>query len=263
MNKKHSLQLCLIGLGWLAILWFGLEKMAVHAAAQPTGTTIPTATVMQVVITATQDTTLYEEATGAVSNGAGQYFFAGKTAGGSTRRGLLAFDLSSQLPATATVISVTLDLQMSKSNAGSEEIALHKVSTGWGEGASNAAANEGSGAPSAQNDATWIHTFFNSAQWQKPGGDFVATASASVHVAGVGAYTWGSTPQLVADVQSWLTTSTSNFGWTLIGNETSTGSTKRFGTRENTDPASRPQLTIVYTTAPVILQKSYLPLIQK
>ena len=46
-------------------------------------------------ITAANDNTLYEDANGLTSNGAGQYFFTGKTATSSLRRGLIKFDLSS------------------------------------------------------------------------------------------------------------------------------------------------------------------------
>src|SRR4030095_14498372 len=47
-----------------------------------------------------------------------------------------------------------------------------------------------------------------------------------------------------ADVQSWLNDSSINFGWLMLGDE-STGSTaKRFDTRESANP---PVLTIEYT----------------
>ena len=50
------------------------------------------------------------------------------------------------------------------------------------------------------------------------GGDFSGTASASQSVGAIGQYTWSSA-QMVADVQSWLDTPASNFGWLVLGDE--------------------------------------------
>lgn len=263
MNKKMLLQFGLTGSGLLLALWYTLTNTPAYAAPQRTGGTVPQGTLAQVVIAPTKDNTLYESTTGDTSNGAGQYFFVGETSGASIRRGLLAFDLAGQLPANATVISVTLQLQMSRSSAGTTAVALHKVSAPWGEGTSDALSNEGKGASSTTNDATWIHRFYTASLWQAPGGDFVATPSATTSVAGVGLYTWASTPALVADVQSWLTTPGDNSGWIVIGDEGSAGTTKRFGTRENSDLTARPQLTIVYQTPSGTQQLLYLPLIAK
>lgn len=227
---------------------------------QPTQATIP---LEQVVITPTKDNTLYESTTGSTSNGAGQHLFVGQTSGASTRRALVAFDIAGQIPAGATIVSATLQLQMSKTNAGAEPIALHKVSADWGEGTSDANANEGGGVTATTGDATWLHTFFNTAQWSTDGGDFASTASATLSVSGIGFYTWGSTPGMVTDLQSWLDAPATNFGWILIGNETAVGTAKRFSSRENGTVAARPQLTVVYQTNSEPPQFVYLPLIQK
>ena len=50
-----------------------------------------------VVLAASKDNTLYEDPNGALSNGQGMRFFAGKTANGLIRRGLIAFDLRSEI----------------------------------------------------------------------------------------------------------------------------------------------------------------------
>jgi hypothetical protein len=63
-------------------------------------------------------------------------------------------------------------------------------------------------------------------------------------VSGVGSYTWGSTPQMVADVQNWLNNPTNNFGWLVLGNEAVTGSAKRFASNDNPASAEQPALTI-------------------
>src|SRR5262249_52882196 len=99
------------------------------------------------------------------------------------------------------------------------------------------------------NDATWVYRFYNTtATWDHPGGDFGTTASASTSVGSVGFYTWGSTTRMVADVQGWLDTPGGNFGWLVLGNETSQGSAKKFDSRESTTVANRPALTIDYTS---------------
>ena len=104
---------------------------------------------------------------------------------------------------------------------------VHTVSADWGEGNSNAGGQEGIGITPQANDATWVHRFFNTSTWVTRGGDFNPTPSASINVANVGTYTWTSS-ELVADVQNWLNNSSSNFGWIILGNETSTHTAKRF-----------------------------------
>jgi hypothetical protein len=103
---------------------------------------------MQISLDASQDNTLYESATGALSNGSGQAFFVGRTnqASASIRRGLLAFDIAGNVPADATILAVTLTLNVSRANFSSPatSVGLHRVLASWGEGASDADANEGS-----------------------------------------------------------------------------------------------------------------------
>ncbi len=201
-----------------------------------------------ITLTPSKDNTLYESATGATSNGAGDFFFVGRTnqASDSIRRGLIAFNFGS-IPAGATINSVSLKLNMSKTPGGSTTVALHRLTADWGEGTSNANANEGGGASSTTNDATWIHRFFSSSNWARAGGDFAATASATQSVGGFGSYTWNSTAQLVADVQGWVNTSSTNFGWVILGDESTGQTAKRFDSKENGTAANRPELTVDYT----------------
>ena len=201
-----------------------------------------------------KDNTLYQDSSGTVSNGAGQYFFVGRTGSvtNKVRRGVIAFGIAGNVPAGSTISSVTLTLNMSKTNfqAGSRTIGLHKLSAAWGEGTSDAPSNEGGGTSATAGDATWLHTFFNTDFWQAAGGDFSATVSASTSVAGEGSYFWGSTAQMVADVQAWLDDPPSNFGWVLVGDESVNTTTKRFDTKENGTPSNRPVLTVDYTPPP-------------
>lgn len=195
-----------------------------------------------------KDNTLYESTAGDVSNGAGSHFFVGQTLqpADNLRRGLLQFDVSS-IPAGSTINSVTLRVNMSMTIVGNVDCALHEVQTEWGEAGSDAPGGEGGGALAQAGDATWINSMFGSADWATPGGDFDPAASAVASVgSATGPYAWDSTPALVADVEGWLADPATNFGWIVIGDET-TVSAKRFDTRDNSDPANRPVLTVDFT----------------
>lgn len=204
-----------------------------------------------VTIVCGKDNTLYEDATGSVSNGVGARFFEGRTgqSGDSVRRGLIWFDVASSVPAGSRITKVVLQMHMSKTPSSTTRITeLHAVLADWGEGSSDATGQEGKGGVAKTGDATWLHTFFPSALWTTPGGDFSPTASASLGVAGSGFYMWGSTTQMVADVQSWLDQPATNFGWLVLGREDASRTAKRFDTRENATAANRPQLMIEYCT---------------
>ncbi len=201
-----------------------------------------------------RDNTLYQSATGSLSNGAGQHFFVGRTdaiSAGAIRRAVIAFDVAASIPAGAVATRVDLTLNMSRTIALLQPVSLHRLLAGWGEGTSDAAFEEGGGAAATTGDATWIHRFFNtSSLWAGAGaaGDFVTTPSTTVQVGAIGAYTFLSTAGMVADVQGWVDNPASNFGWILIGNEASISTTKRFDSRENPLASVRPMLTIEFST---------------
>jgi hypothetical protein len=198
-------------------------------------------------VSASKDNTLYEDAQGDVSNGAGDYLFAGQSNVGVVRRALLHFDIAAALPSGSTINSVTLTLALSRTLTGDVSFSLHTVSQDWGEGASDAPLNEGAGTTAATNDATWLHTFYNTATWTTPGGDFNPTPSATATVGStLTTYSWTST-QMATDVQNWLDTPASNFGWILIGGETVNATAKRFASRTNPVTANQPVLVIDYT----------------
>lgn len=201
-----------------------------------------------VTITPSADNTLYEQATGSLSNGAGQYLFAGRTNQGSNsiRRAVLRFDVAGSVPAGATITGATLTLSMNKSISGAHNISIHPLTTAWGEGTSNAPGQEGGGTTSTTNDATWIHAFFSTTNWTTAGGDFDPTASATTSVAGNGFYSWSSAT-VTSDVQGWFTNPATNFGWIMIGNESAATTVKRFASKEFGTAANRPQLTINYS----------------
>jgi hypothetical protein len=195
---------------------------------------------------ASKDNTLYQSATGALSDGKGPHLYVGRTNQGtavSLRRGLIAFDLST-IPTNAVVSSVTLTMNMSKGFGGTIE--LHRASKNWGEGTSNAGDPGGGGANSTPSDATWLHTFFNSSLWTTPGGDFSSTATASFPLDTARTYQF-SNPNLVPDVQSWVSNPSGNFGWLIKGDEGNPGSAVRFDTREIGSTSFRPSLSVTFT----------------
>ena len=191
---------------------------------------------------------MYQASRNFTSNGSGQHLFVGKTNSGSARRALLAFDVDGGIPAGATVSSVALTLNMSRTVAGEQEIELLRLLSDWGEGTSDAGGNEGTGVAAVSGDATWVHTNFDSEEWDTPGGDYSSPAAASQLVDGTGQYTWASTEKLVADVQSWLDDPSTNFGWLLMGNEAENQTSKRFDSRDNGNEANQPTLTVVFTS---------------
>ena len=203
-----------------------------------------------VTIPAMKDNTLCESLA-ALSNGAGEFFYVGQTNDGLTRRGVIAFDVAGQVPAGSTIDAVTLTLNLSKTRAGQETVRLHRLNLAWGEGTSNQPPlGFGNCGAATIGDATWAHSIFDTAFWATAGGDFSIAISASQTVGdntALGPHTWGSTAEMVANVQGWLDAPAANFGWILIGNETGSRTSKRFDSRENATAANRPALQVDFT----------------
>ena len=155
-----------------------------------------------------------------------------------------AFDVAGALPPGVIVTRAELSLLLTPSNSPTIEIGLHRVLAAWGEGAS--AASGGGGAPAAPGDASWLHTFYDSAFWENPGGDFLAEASATLDVNEAGVVGWSSMPAAIADLQAWVDFPDDNHGWLLLGGEDAPSTAKRFVSREADDPAAPPQLLVEY-----------------
>lgn len=210
----------------------------------------PIARADTVTLQASKDNTLYQDDLGLLSNGAGAYFFAGVNGRGEIRRGLIAFDLSS-IPTGAVVSSVSLRLRMSRTMAGIEPVSLHRMLQNWGEGTSNAAANEGMGIAAQPGDATWVFSYLPTTPWSdgspEPvmGGHFETVGSATAEVDQIEFYSW-SGQGLVADVQRFVNMPSSNFGWLIHGYEDDISTSKRFDSRQNNVVANRPTLTVTY-----------------
>jgi hypothetical protein len=215
-----------------------------------TGSLISTSNAAVVTLSPLKDNTLYEDPAGSLSDGKGSYLYAGMTNANSTRRGLLAFDLSS-IPAGSTVTAVRFTVHVSRTSAASEPMRLSRALRDWGEGASNSdgTLGGGTGVQAEAGDATWLNTFYQTAQWATAGGDFASTPSSSVNMVGIGFYTFTGAG-LVQDVQAWLNAPSTNFGWGLLGNESTSGTAKRIDSRDNITASFRPALEVTYTPAP-------------
>jgi hypothetical protein len=199
-----------------------------------------------VSIPSVRDNTLFQDAEGDTSNGAGPAMYAGRNNQNLTRRALLAFDLAGRIPAGSRIDSVALVLEVSSApDLVPRQFDLHRVLADWGEGLSSTAG--GTGAPAMPGDATWLHTFYPDLFWSNPGGDFVSAASATLSVGDVGSYLWTG-PGTTADVQMWLDEPATNFGWLLQGEETGPRTVRRFDTRESDVPSNRPTLTIFFSS---------------
>lgn len=198
---------------------------------------------------AIQDNTLIESADGSVSGGASERIFAGRSnqASNSIRRSVVAFDVASSIPVGAVIHSVALELTLISSNTASD-LGLHRMLTDWGEGDSFSMG--GSGGPSDTGDATWQHTFFSDFFWTTPGGDFVAARSAGARVdANVSSKPIWSSAGMIADVQGWLDDPGTQFGWILIGDESTSQTTQSFGSRERMAMDERPVLHVRFSPA--------------
>ncbi|MBL8794746.1 MAG: hypothetical protein JNM56_12635 [Planctomycetia bacterium] len=229
---------------WMLSVCVGLAAAATPGRAE------------QLTLTTSRDNTLIEvpnSGSAQLSNGSGPSLFVGRTnqaAGTARRRGLLFFDLSAIVPGSQ-INSVTLKLHVTQglNSAAQPSMELFALLAEFGEAGSFALGGAGDAAQTP--DATWFYSQYATSPWTTAGGDFGA-ASASASVApGTTVVTWTGAG-LVNDVQKWVDGIQDNFGWLLRGNEAQSGSARGFGTRENTNAALRPELTIDYSPPSVV-----------
>ncbi|MCC6145247.1 MAG: DNRLRE domain-containing protein, partial [Candidatus Hydrogenedentes bacterium] len=211
----------------------------------------------EITLNAVKDNTIYSDTVSegeGLSNGAGASIYAGRTFQDGIRRGLVAFDLSGiDLPGGAVITGAVLNLDITRDPPGAmaTDLALHRLTADWGEGVSDAGDPGGSGAPAEAGDATWKHRFFDSAVWAMDGGDFLADPSATATADGMGTISWEG-EGVLADVAHWLAQPAENFGWIVVGNESSAGNARRFASRENETTAIRPRLRLIWITPETI-----------
>jgi hypothetical protein len=220
-----------------------------------------------VSIGASKDVTIFKDNFNN-SSGGGNGLFAGTNGVPSPRRALIAFDVAGSVPAGAVIQAVQLTLTLGQAAGGgggtggvngSPIIDLFRVSQNWGEGTAQSGgtadslSGQGQGAAAGTGDATWNAAMFSATTptlWTTPGGDFAASASATLQIVGTTLstpYSWTTTSALVADVQSWLDSPTGNFGWILKNeDEVATQTFRAFYSRNTATAGLRPVLQITY-----------------
>jgi hypothetical protein len=187
--------------------------------------------------------------------GASTNLIGGETGNLSVGRALLRFDVAGQLPANAIVLSVTLTLTVVLVPPApvASTFDLRRVLVDWTEGAGIGLV----GSPPNPGEVTWDDRVYPSIPWSTPGGaisnEFSDIVSASTLIGtGLGDFTFSPASNLVADVQQWLESPGTNFGWVLMSESESTPFTlRRFASREETNAA--PSLFIQYIV-PVLPQ---------
>jgi spore coat protein A len=214
-----------------------------------------------VVLQPVKDNTIYDGviAGETIQNntcGAGPNLFAGTNARNppKARRALLAFDIAGNMPAGAVINDVTLtvthnltpDLQLST-------MTLHPLTRDWGEGTVDCTGGAvgggggGGGALANSGAATWLSAEHLLTPWTLAGGDFGPASASTLATFQTGQpITWdsASSPGMITDVQNWLDSPGSNFGWAVLGNEAAAETVRRFGSRESATP---PVLTVDFT----------------
>jgi len=196
-----------------------------------------------------RDNTLYQNATGALSNGAGTGLFVGLTGSGGIRRTLVRFDVAAMVPSGARIVSAMLIVEVAQSTFSSPlNVTGHRVLQTWGEGTSVAGGGGGGGAPATVGDATWLHTFFATNFWTNAGGDFAAAPSLLIVTQPTGPASSTLSAAMLGDVQGWLDTPAQNFGWLLKAvDETTVHTARRLVSRESAT-GTAPVLQVTYIT---------------
>jgi hypothetical protein len=205
-----------------------------------------------VTLVASADSTLYQAHPD--SNLGGTSLIAGTNNQPSVGRALIRFNLSS-IPANAILTDAVVTIAAVKQANGdfhnpiSSDFGLYPVLVDWSEGGGTGV----TGSLASPGEVTWNDRHFESVPWVSPGGqfgiDFGDLPLAVTTVNGLGTFTWGSTIDLVALVQSWINAPSTNNGVALIcQDENTVGTAKRFASKEDNIgiPNPGPQLTLTY-----------------
>jgi spore coat protein A len=172
------------------------------------------------------------------SSGACEYLFSGTTNDTFARRTLLQFDIAGNVPAGSSINSVTLTLTVNRSGDNQDAtMTVHPVSLSWGEGTATCGPRGGGqGDPAGPGDATWLDAEFGSVTWTNPGGDFGGASATALVGSGNGVQGVWSSAAMASEVQSWLDSPATNFGWIVVGDEGRSPTSRRFSSREGAVP---------------------------
>ena len=189
--------------------------------------------------------------------GAHTRILAGESGQPDARRGLLRFDVAGNgaipIPAGSLITSASLSLNVLSAPQVGSTFDLFRSLVAWNEGSGTG--NLGSAANAGE--STWnarLYASTNPTLWGAAGGlagtDYASASSGATAVGtSAGTYSWTGSG-LVADVQSWLDSPASNFGWFLISEAESTAFTAaQIGSRE-AGAGQTPTLTIQFTPVP-------------
>jgi PKD repeat protein len=208
-----------------------------------------------VTLEASQDNTIYEtfDAGPPIVNfrnnnyGAGLDMIAGNTISRGPRRAMVRFDVSG-IASTSVIQSANLQLTNTSPSTvgqvtGNQTFTIRRITSSWIEGTTSAG-SAGQGGAALGGGATWLRRSTSPlVSWTSAGGDFAASSGTILVTDSLIAF---QSSNVGADVQTWLTTPATNFGWMLVGNEVATKTVKWFATRENATVSARPKLTVVF-----------------
>lgn len=156
------------------------------------------------------------------------------------RRVLVQFNVST-IPSDAAI--KTANLALVQTAAGTDAVRTynaHRITAVWAEGNQTGAACVTTGATWNNRNPTNCAT-----PWTTAGGDFNATATASVvNVPTTGTVTWN----IKADVQAYVLGTAVNYGTLIKDSLENAGAANihTFGMKENGTPSNRPSLTVTY-----------------
>ena len=203
-----------------------------------------------IALTPSADTTLSAQSSD-YNSGANLSLAAGNTAGSSPTHALVRFNVAAAVPAGARITSGTLLLTVTRTPVLPEPVTfeLHRLLVDWTEGSQGAGASTGFGGLAAAGEATWNARKHGVQLWSAPGGaagvDYAAASSGSAGVETSEPALFESNPGMVGDLQRWLDTPATNFGWLVKDQFEFTDSTaRRFGSKES--GATAPILLVEY-----------------
>ena len=197
---------------------------------------------------AEKDNTIYEESP-SNSNGAGIYFFTGKTNQGNLRRCIVKFELPTA-DTNLVLVDVKVTLHCSKSR-GNYEAFIHTALEDWGESTSDAGNPGGQGTSAAIGDATWATPFQGSPnQWNTGGGGqtggYYNLTKLDSFAGSTGSDFVFDSPNLIPIISAMINTPATNLGFFITGEEPVSQSALRFNSRENSTNPPKLELTFCY-----------------
>eukprot|EP00055_Hartaetosiga_balthica_P001902 m.2224 g.2224 ORF g.2224 m.2224 type:complete len:303 (-) comp1738_c1_seq1:277-1185(-) len=201
-----------------------------------------------------KDTTICqsEDMSTSMSNARGDGLYIGTISLGLNRRSLVYFDVSdlrNDISSTNEIESASFILYERRINWPKDsEITVHRILEPWNEGMSSAVG--GKCADSTADDASWtLRRVGDNSTWSGgPGGSFDPIPSATIQVASGGEeYLWTG-DGLLRDVREWVNRTAPNYGWIVIGDESSEQTAKSFGSREFADETKWPHLILELTS---------------